>query len=122
MFRIILLFVLIGFYTTSNAQNSELLKGKWVFKEALNKGIDKDGKKSLNSYIINKMTFEFEENGDFVAFVMGQNQKGQWKLTDNSKDIILDTGAEEFEMSILELTATRLVLKLGLGEFLMKKM
>jgi hypothetical protein len=122
MFRIIILFVLIGIYTTSNAQNSELLKGKWVFKEALNKGIDKEGKKSLNSYIINKMTFEFEENGNFVAFVMGQNEKGQWKLSDNSKDIILDTGAEEYKMSILELTTTRLVLKLGLGEFLMKKM
>jgi hypothetical protein len=30
------------------------------FREALNKGIDKEGKKSLKNDFINKMTFEFK--------------------------------------------------------------
>lgn len=121
MFRIIILFIVIGFCTISNAQESELVKGKWVFKEALNKGVDKDGRKSLNSHIINKMTFEFKDNGNFIAFMMGQNQKGKWKLANNSKTIVLNIGVEQYELSIIELTKTKLVLKLGLGEFLMKK-
>jgi hypothetical protein len=37
------------------------------FREALNKGIDKEGKKSLKNDFINKMTFEFKSNGKFVG-------------------------------------------------------
>jgi hypothetical protein len=46
MLKLITLFLFIGFYTTSNAQNSKLLEGKWIFKEALNKGIDDLGANS----------------------------------------------------------------------------
>jgi hypothetical protein len=121
MIRFIVLLAFIGFYTTAHAQNSELLNGKWIFKEATNKGIDKDGRKTLKSDIINKMTFEFKSNGDFIAFAFGQNMEGTWTYNDNSKSIILDTGTEKFEMLITELTENRLALKLGLGEFIMKK-
>jgi hypothetical protein len=121
MLRLITILAFIGFYTTVNAQNSELLNGKWIFKEATNKGIDKLGRESLKSDIINKMTFEFKTNGDFVAFAFGQNMDGKWAFSNNSKSIILDTGTEKFELIILELTENRLALKLGLGEFLMKK-
>jgi hypothetical protein len=122
MLRLITILAFIGFYTTVNAQNSELLNGKWIFKEATNKGIDKLGRKTLKSDIINKMTFEFKSNGDFVAFAFGQNMDGKWTLYNNSKSIILDTGMEKVELIILELTENRLALKLGLGEFIMNKL
>jgi hypothetical protein len=41
------------------------------FREALNKGIDKEGKKSLKNDFINKMTFEFKSNGKFVGVLFG---------------------------------------------------
>jgi hypothetical protein len=122
MLKLITLFLFIGFYTTSNAQNSKLLEGKWIFKEALNKGIDDLGRKTLKSDIINKMTFEFRPNGDFVAFAFGENMNGNWLLSTNSKSIVLNTEKEKYEFIILELTGNRLLLKMGLGEFLMKKL
>lgn len=119
--RLITILAFIVFSNSVSAQNSELLNGKWLFKEATNKGIDKLGRESLKSDIINKMTFEFKINGDFVAFAFGQNMDGKWAFNNNSKSIILDTGAEKFELTILELTENRLALKIGLGEFVMKK-
>jgi hypothetical protein len=50
--------------------SSELFKGNG-FREALNKGIDKEGKKSLKNDFINKMTFEFKSNGKFVGVLFG---------------------------------------------------
>jgi hypothetical protein len=118
--KITILLFLIASITLS-AQNSEDLKGKWIFKKALNKEVDADGKKDLKAYIINKMTFEFKNNNEFTAFAFGQNMNGKWTLTKNLKTIILNAENEKFELSILKLTESELILKLGLGEFLMKK-
>jgi hypothetical protein len=46
---------------------------------------------------------------------------GKWTLTKDVKTIILNAENEKFELSILKLTESELILKLGLGEFLMKK-
>jgi hypothetical protein len=115
----ILLFLIASI--TLSAQNSEVLKGKWIFKKALNKEVDADGRKDLKAYIINKMTFEFKNNNEFAAFAFGQNMNGKWTLTKDLKMIILNAENEKFELSILKLTESELILKLGLGEFLMKK-
>lgn len=104
-----------------HAQNHELLTGKWLFKKALNKEIDADGQKALNSQVINKMTFEFKRNHEFIGFVLGHYMKGSWSLSKNSKSVILDTEDGKMEFAILKLTETDLILKLGLGEYLMKK-
>lgn len=107
---------------TTNAQNSELLNGKWVFKKALNKEVDKEGRKTLKSDIINKMTFKFDSNGEFSAFAFGQNMEGKWTISADLKMLSLSTGKEKYIFSILKLTESDLILKLGLGEFLMKKL
>jgi len=106
-----------------NAQSSNLLIGKWLFKEVYHKEkIDKDGLESLNTYFINKMAFNFIENGNFQALAMGQKMEGTWVLIDDSKKITLKTDVgESFELIILELSKNRLGLKIGLGEFLMVK-
>nr|WP_315230795.1 lipocalin family protein [uncultured Flavobacterium sp.] len=121
MNRVFFLFLFFAFFSIAQAQNSELIEGKWVFKQALNKGIDKEGRKSLKEIVIDKMTFLFEKNGDFEAYLMNENQRGKWSFKNNSKSIVLDTGVEKFELIILQLTKTRLVLKIGLGEFLMQR-
>jgi hypothetical protein len=122
MVKIMTLFFFFASSITLNAQNSELLNGKWIFKKALNKEVDDLGRKTLKAALINKMTFEFRSDGEFVAFAFGQNMNGKWTLSTNSKMIILNTGKEKLEFSILKLTEIELILKLGLGEFLMKKL
>lgn len=120
--NILFLFVLIVSLKI-NAQSSNLIIGKWLFKDVYHKDkIDKDGLESLNTYFINKMTFDFGENGKFEAFAMGQKMEGTWILINDSKKITLTTDiGESFELIILEISKNRLGLKLGLGEFLMVK-
>jgi len=100
-----------------------LIIGKWTFKDAYNKDkIDKAGLAMLQSEVINHMTFEFAKNGKFEAYMMGENQKGKWKLTKDSKKIILIIPqGSSTELEILKLTKNELALKLGLGDFLMTK-
>ncbi|MCH4553556.1 lipocalin family protein [Aestuariibaculum lutulentum] len=118
---ILLLFVCIS--NTAFSQSNELIVGKWTFKDAYNKDkIDEAGLAMLQSEIINKMTFTFNHNGEFEAYMMGENQKGKWELTKDSKKIILKIPQETTtELTILKLTEKELALKLGLGEFLMTK-
>jgi len=107
-----------------NAQNNDLLIGKWVFKEAYNKEkIDRAGLEMLNSEVVNKMTFNFMKNGKFEAYLMGETEQGNWTLSKDSKKIYLFISGENSgpELEILKLTKTELALKLGFGEFLMKK-
>jgi hypothetical protein len=107
---------------TLSAQSAGNLQGKWIFKKALNKEVDDLGRQSLKADIINKMTFEFKSNNEFNAFAFGQNIKGKWSYNEKQKRITLSTPEkEEFNLLILKLTETEVILKLGLGEFLMKK-
>ena len=122
MSKLFTIFLFIAFSLNCNSQNTELLKGKWVFKKALNKGVDALGKETLKNDIINKMTFDFKSNGDFVAFAFGEKMHGTWLLSKDSKVIILATEKEKHNFSIMELNPKQLILKVGLGEFLMEKM
>ncbi|MXV52406.1 hypothetical protein GS399_15635 [Pedobacter sp. HMF7647] len=121
MIKVITVFIFFVAGIIVNVPKSELLNGKWIFKKALNKGIDNLGKRSLKSEVINKMTFEFKSNGEFRAFILSQNMKGTWVLSKDSKVILLNTENEDYEFTVLRLTKTELILKVGLGEFLMKK-
>lgn len=103
------------------AQNYKPLNGKWIFKKALNKEVDDDGRKTLKSDIINKMTFEFMSNNNFIAFAFGQNMKGTWKISEDLKVIDLNVDNEKIQILILKLNESEIILKIGLGEFLMKK-
>lgn len=119
----IFFFLILILSLKANAQSSNLLIRKWLFKEVYHKDkIDKEGLASLNAYFINKMTFSFIENGKFNAFAMGQKMEGTWISVDDSKKITLKTDiGENLELIILELSKNRLGLKIGLGEFLMVK-
>ncbi len=105
------------------SQNNDLIIGKWVFKDAYNKEkIDEAGLEFMKSEVINKMTFNFNKNGKFEAYMMGETEEGNWSLNKDSNKIILNISeVNSVELTILKLTSTELALKIGLGEFLMKK-
>ncbi|WP_339921026.1 DUF4923 family protein [uncultured Flavobacterium sp.] len=119
--NIIMFFFLLVSMSLS-AQSAGNLQGKWIFKKALNKEVDDLGRQTLKADIINKMTFEFKSNSEFNAFAFGQNMKGKWSFNEKTKLITLITPEkEELNLLILKLNETEVILKLGLGEFLMKK-
>jgi hypothetical protein len=62
------------------------------FREALNKGIDKEEKKSLKNDFINKTTFEFKSNGKFVRSSWNP-ESGKWSLSQNSKALTLSASS-----------------------------
>ena len=120
MRTIITVIFFLAFSLNMNSQNSQALIGKWVFKEALNKGIDKLGRETLKKDVINKWTYEFKSTGAFI-WSGQETAAGKWTLAKDSKSIILEIEGQKIEVIVLEFTDTRLVLKMGLGEFLMKK-
>lgn len=117
----ILLFTFISI--TINAQSNEVIIGKWTFKDAYNKEkIAPAGLAMLQSETNNKMTFDFNKDGNFKAYKMGENQNGIWSLSKDKKQLILNTNqVPPVKLDILKLTKNELALKLGLGEFLMGK-
>jgi hypothetical protein len=122
MIKNIIIFFFLLVSMSLSAQNAGNLEGKWIFKKAINKEVDDLGRQTLKADIINKMTFEFKSNSEFNAFAFGQNMKGKWSFNEITKLITLITPEkEEFNLLILKLNETEVILKLGLGEFLMKK-
>ncbi|WBX75315.1 hypothetical protein PG911_11675 [Tenacibaculum ovolyticum] len=108
--------------TNINAQKADLIVGKWVFKKALNKEVDKIGLAFMKAEVIDKWKFIFKSNGEFETYMMREKATGKWKLSSDYKNIILtgiEGGLKEFR--ILKSTKDELILKLGLGEFLLKK-
>jgi hypothetical protein len=116
----ILFFLFIG--TNINAQKADIIVGKWIFKKALNKEVDEAGMAFMKAEVIDKWKFDFKSNGKFETYMMREKATGEWKLSSDSKNIILtgiEGGLKEFE--ILKSNKDELILKLGLGEFLLKK-
>jgi hypothetical protein len=116
----VLFFLFIG--TNINAQKADIIVGKWIFKKALNKEVDEAGMAFMKAEVIDKWKFDFKSNGKFETYMMREKATGEWKLSSDSKNIILtgiEGGLKEFE--ILKSNKDELILKLGLGEFLLKK-
>jgi hypothetical protein len=121
--RKILVFTFILFISlNAQSQNSKLVLGKWIFKEALNKEVDELGRKTLKEQVINKMTYEFKNNGEFIWFAMGENANGKWSLSKDQNSIIAIVGKDKMVIKIIKLTEGEMILKMGLGEFLMKRL
>lgn len=121
MIKFFAIFCLFITSITISAQNSELIKGKWIFKKAINKEVDADGRESLKSHVINKWILEFKSNGDFYGFFFEEKMKGKWTLSNNSEMINVDASQGKFQFEILKVSENELTLKFGLGEFIMKK-
>ena len=118
-----ILFTLLFFAIINvNAQKTDSIVGKWIFKKAFNKDINQEGLAFIKAEVIDKWKLIFKSNGEFETYMMREEAKGSWKLSKDSKKIILlglEGGPMEFE--ILKSTENELALKLGLGEFLLKR-
>ena len=121
MLKILVTTFILFISLNAQSQNSKLIQGKWIFKEALNKEVDELGRKTLNEQVINKMTYEFKSNGEFIWFAMGENANGKWSLSSDQKSIIAIVEKEKMVIKIIKLTAEEMILKMGLGVFLMKR-
>lgn len=121
MLKILVTTFILFISLNAQSQNSKLIQGKWIFKEALNKEVDELGRKTLKEQVINKMTYEFKSNGEFIWFAMGENANGKWSLSSNQKSIIAIVEKEKMVIKIIKLTADEMILKMGLGVFLMKR-
>lgn len=118
LFTLFFLFVIINI----SAQKTNLIIGKWVFKKAYNENIGAEGLAFMKEEVIDKWKFIFNSNGSFETYMMGEEATGKWSLSSDNKSIILlgiEGGPSEFK--ILKSTKDELALKLGLGEFLLKK-
>lgn len=122
MRKILLITFTIFICLNTQSQNSKLILGKWIFKEALNKGIQESDRQTLKQDVINKMTYEFKSNGEFIWFAMGENTKGKWSLAKDQNPIIAIVGRDKMIFKIIKLTGSEMILKMGLGEFLMKRL
>jgi hypothetical protein len=105
-----------------SAQKSDLIIGKWVFTEALNKDLDESQLAYIKAEIVGKWELYFKSDGKFDSQMMEEKNSGEWKYNPNSNSIVLtgiEGGPQEF--LILKLTENQLALKLGLGEFLLTR-
>lgn len=116
-----LLFLLVA--VTMNAQKTDLIVGNWVFKEALNEDIDEAGLAYINTEVKDKWHFIFNPDGTFETYMMNEKETGEWQISADSKNIMIITGIEDgpTNFEILRSSENELALKLGLGEFLLKR-
>ena len=114
------LFVLIS--STMNTPQADLITGDWVFQKALNDNLDENSLASLREDVIGKWKFMFRPDGTFETTIMGEQQSGKWKLsTDSKKILVSEIEGGPMELEILRSTEHELALRFGLGEFLLKR-
>lgn len=89
-----------------NAQESDLIVGKWVFTKALNKEVDEAGLAYMKAEVIGKWKFEFYSDGKYITFMGGEKASGKWKLSTDSTYLIL-TGIEGGPQELKILMATK---------------
>ncbi len=116
---LISLFLLVGLFQ-ANAQNAELIKGAWQYEDVVGKESMDSTSLTMVERFFGSMTFDFNEDGFYQAFLLGKDDAGEWKLDEKEEKIlIVSSKGDEAEIEIKELTADKLVIKLGKGTFIM---
>jgi hypothetical protein len=120
---IITLFFL-GTVFSLNAQNSEMILGKWAFEDAAPEDkakMDSVGLKMLNMFF-GDLSLYFRKDGSYKMVMMGRADEGQWNWVKEPKSIKLNSNkGEGMQIDVLELTDMTLVIKLPKGAFVLKK-
>jgi len=107
---------------TVNAQETDLISGKWIFSEVLNEKIDESSMAYLKAEVIDKWMFVFNADGSFETTMMEGQSNGTWTHDAETKTItITDKQGGEQEFKILRSTQDELALNLGLGKFLLTR-
>ena len=116
----LILLIILG--TNSNAQETELISGTWVFSKVLNEDIDENSLTYLNSQVLGKWVFIFKKDGTFESPALGNPDGQTWKYDSDNKTITV-SNAEGITQEFIVLKSTRdeLSLNLGTGKFLLKR-
>lgn len=118
--KLLSLVFLLTFALNSNAQKTESLIGRWVFKDVYNKDeLNTAELLALRLHVIGKLTVELNSSGEFSGYLMGERKNGTWSNEESDTILLLTDDDEEIELTILELTKDRMVLKIDAGEFVM---
>lgn len=87
-------------------ENPEMGK---IFEEGM-KNFDKQAEQM-------KMTFEFKKDGTAESIFGGEKQEGKWTMSDDGKKITLEEkDGKKSVADVVELTKSKLVLKIGEGK------
>ena len=121
--RIAIVLFFVGTVFSLNAQNSELIVGKWAFEDAAPKEkaeMDSLSLRMLNLFLAD-LSIYFRKNGSYKFVMMGKTDEGSWNWVDDSKNIKLNSNnGDGMEVEVLELSKSRLLLKMAKGSFVMK--
>lgn len=114
------LYCLLGFAT--QAQSEKSLVGYWVYQDIP----DKSKMDSLSLVMLDKLfgslSFSFEQEHKYHAFLMGTNDKGSWNLTDDKQYILLDSDkSADFKLSIIKLEKKLLTIDLDGQQFVLRR-
>jgi hypothetical protein len=109
--------------TTAAMTKSDMLVGKWKFTDTHEKeDMDEAGMKMLKSFF-GSLKLSFSEDRTYTAFIMGKDDGGNWKLNDSEDKVLMtsNNSGENMEMTVLELSADKLIIKLEKAAFVLKK-
>jgi hypothetical protein len=62
---------------------------------------------------VTNVVFEFRQDGSVEIVGMGQTQKGQWKLNEDTKTLEMSFPNKKQEIQIVEFSKSKMVLKLN---------
>ena len=116
----IFFFFLIAFSITTYAQDSKQLIGKWKYEDVYQK--EKLDEKSIQmiQQFFTDMTFEFKDEKNYEAFLMGKTEIGNWKIKGKIIEMTSEKG-KSGNIEIIDLKENRVVAKIGSGTFILVK-
>ena len=109
--------------STAAMTKSDMLVGKWKFADVHGKeDMDEGGVKMLQSFF-GSLKLNFNKDKSYTAFIMGKDDGGNWKLNDSEDKVLMTSqnSGENMEMTVLELSADKLIIQLEKAAFVLKK-
>ena len=121
---IAVLFLILGSVSIINAQDTNLIVGKWKFEDATPKAkvkMDSTGLKMLPMFF-GDMSLFLRDDKRFEFQFMGKKTHGSWGWNEDFKSIKMSSDIGEVTTAtILEISDSTLILALIRGEFIMKR-
>ncbi|MCZ4409007.1 lipocalin family protein [Cryomorphaceae bacterium 1068] len=102
--------------------NSDKLIGKWKFESAYeSEKLDSTGVAMMEK-LFGEMTFQFNDDGLYKAFIMGTEEQGKWEMQDDTSVLLASDKGAVNPMNIMELTDENLTMSIQRSSFVMVKM
>jgi hypothetical protein len=102
--------------------NSDDLFGKWKFKQIYESEKLDSARAAMMETLFAEMTFQFNENGLYKAYIMGSEEQGEWKLEEGKKVLLSSEKGVVTPLEVIELTDENFAFSLQGRPFVMAKM